>query len=214
MDGLPGGSDGKESACNAGDVCPIPGLGRSPGGGHGNLLQYSWASLVAQVVRNLPAMQEIWVRSMGRKDLLGRGMGWRIATDRGAWKLQHMGLQRVGHDRSLLRHHKSLGSRCFYCFCVTGEEAGALRGYTTRSRSHSWTVVGVGSVPVRLAGTLAMPSVASCWPGTYRPVSGHQPQKGHLPVLGWTWHHLMSCLFLQREPPASLEGVKPSSMNL
>ena len=38
---LPGGSDGKESACNAGDLGLIPGLGRSPGGGHGNPLQYS-----------------------------------------------------------------------------------------------------------------------------------------------------------------------------
>ena len=35
------GSDGKESACDRGDLCSIPGLGRSPGGGHGNLLQYS-----------------------------------------------------------------------------------------------------------------------------------------------------------------------------
>ena len=40
--GLPGGSDGKESACNAGDLGLIPGLGRSPGGGHGNSLQYSY----------------------------------------------------------------------------------------------------------------------------------------------------------------------------
>ena len=39
--GFPGGSDGKESACNAGDVGSIPGLGGSPGGGHGNLIQYS-----------------------------------------------------------------------------------------------------------------------------------------------------------------------------
>ena len=39
--GLPGGSDGKESACNAGDLCSIPGLGRSPGGGHDDPLQYS-----------------------------------------------------------------------------------------------------------------------------------------------------------------------------
>ena len=39
--GFPGGSDGKESACNAGDLGSIPGLGRSPGGGHGNPLQYS-----------------------------------------------------------------------------------------------------------------------------------------------------------------------------
>ena len=39
--GFPGGSDSKESACNAGDLGSIPGLGRSPGGGHGNPLQYS-----------------------------------------------------------------------------------------------------------------------------------------------------------------------------
>ena len=40
--GFPGGSDGKESACNAGDLGLIPGLGRSPGEGNGNLLQYSF----------------------------------------------------------------------------------------------------------------------------------------------------------------------------
>ena len=39
--GFPGGSDGKESACNSGDLGSIPGLGRSLGGGHGNPLQYS-----------------------------------------------------------------------------------------------------------------------------------------------------------------------------
>ena len=39
--GFPGGSDGKESACYEGDLGSIPGLGRSPGGGHGNPLQYS-----------------------------------------------------------------------------------------------------------------------------------------------------------------------------
>ena len=39
--GFPGGSDGKETDCNVGDVGSIPGLGRSPRGGHGNLLQYS-----------------------------------------------------------------------------------------------------------------------------------------------------------------------------
>ena len=39
--GFPGGSDAKESACNEGDLNSIPGLGRSPEGGHGNPLQYS-----------------------------------------------------------------------------------------------------------------------------------------------------------------------------
>ena len=51
-------SVGKESACNAGDPSSIPGSGRSPGEGIGYLLQYSWASLVAQLVKNLPAMQK------------------------------------------------------------------------------------------------------------------------------------------------------------
>ena len=59
--GLPGGSDGQESACNAGDLGSIPGLVRSPGGGHGNPLQYSWASLVAWRVKNPPAMWETQV---------------------------------------------------------------------------------------------------------------------------------------------------------
>ena len=46
-----GGSDGKESACSVGDLGLIPGLGRSPGREHGNPPQYSWASLVAQLVK-------------------------------------------------------------------------------------------------------------------------------------------------------------------
>ena len=57
----PDNSVGKESTCNAGDPGSIPGLGRSPGEGIGYPLQYSWASLVAQLVKNLPAMQETWV---------------------------------------------------------------------------------------------------------------------------------------------------------
>ena len=56
--GSPGSSVGKESACNAGDPGLIPGSGRSPGEGIGYPLQYSWASLVTQVVKNLPAMWE------------------------------------------------------------------------------------------------------------------------------------------------------------
>ena len=53
--GFPGGSAGKESACNAGDLGLIPGLGRSPGEGIGYSLQCSWASTVSQLVKNLPA---------------------------------------------------------------------------------------------------------------------------------------------------------------
>ena len=59
--GFSGGSDGKESARNAGDLGLIPGLGRSPGEGIGYPLQYSWASLVAQMVKNLLTMRETWV---------------------------------------------------------------------------------------------------------------------------------------------------------
>ena len=54
-------SVGKEFACNAGDSSLIPGLGRSAGEGIGYPLQYSWASLVAQLVKNPPVMQETWV---------------------------------------------------------------------------------------------------------------------------------------------------------
>ena len=58
--GFPGSSVGKESACNAGDPGSIPGSGRSPGEGMGYPLQCSWASLVAQLVKNLPAVHETW----------------------------------------------------------------------------------------------------------------------------------------------------------
>ena len=59
--GFPDSSVGKESACNAGDPSSIPGLGKSTGEVIDYPLQYSWASLVAQLVKNLPAMWETWV---------------------------------------------------------------------------------------------------------------------------------------------------------
>ena len=59
--GFPDSSVSKESTCNAGDSSSIPGSGRSPGEGVGYPLRYSWASLVAQLVKNPPAMQETWV---------------------------------------------------------------------------------------------------------------------------------------------------------
>ena len=83
--GFPGSSAGKESACNAGDSGSIPGLGRSLVEGKGYPFQHSWVSLVAQTVKNLPAMQETWVRSLGWEDLLEKGkathssiLAWRI----------------------------------------------------------------------------------------------------------------------------------------
>ena len=81
---FPGGSTGKESTRNAGDPGLIPGSGRYTGEGIGYPLQYSWASLVAQLVKNLPAMQ-IWVQSPGWVDPLDKGkathssiLAWRI----------------------------------------------------------------------------------------------------------------------------------------
>ena len=59
--GFPDSLVGKESACNAGDPGLIPGSGRSPGEGRGYPLQYSLASLGAQLVKNPPAMWENWV---------------------------------------------------------------------------------------------------------------------------------------------------------
>ena len=71
--GFPDSSVGKESTCNAGDPSSISGLGRSAGEGIGYPFQYSWAALVAQLVKNLPAMQETPVRFLGQEDLLEKG---------------------------------------------------------------------------------------------------------------------------------------------
>ena len=89
--GFPDRSAGKETTCNAGDPGLIPGSGHSPREEIGYPSLYSWASLVAHMVKNLPAMQETWVRSLGQKDPLEEGMAtsysilaWRIPVDRGA----------------------------------------------------------------------------------------------------------------------------------
>ena len=89
--GCPDSSVGEEFTCNAGDPGLIPGSGRAPGEGIGYPLQYSWASLVAQLVKNLPAMWETWfdpdeikvknwpamwetwVQSLGWEDCLEKG---------------------------------------------------------------------------------------------------------------------------------------------
>jgi len=57
-------SVGKESTCNAKDTSSIPGLERSVGEGIGYPLQFSWASLVGQLVKNLPTMWETWAQSL------------------------------------------------------------------------------------------------------------------------------------------------------
>ena len=99
--GFPSSSAGKKSACNAGDPSSTPGSRRSPGEGIGYPLQYSWASLVVQTVKNLLAMQETWVQSMHWEDLLEEGMAthssilaWGILMDRGAWQATVHGIAR------------------------------------------------------------------------------------------------------------------------
>ena len=74
---FPDSSFGKESAWNARDPGSIPRLARSAGEGIGCPLQYSWASLVAQLVKNLPAMWETWVRFLGWEDPLEKGTATR-----------------------------------------------------------------------------------------------------------------------------------------
>ena len=71
--GFLGSSAGKESSCNAGDPSLIPGLGSSPGERIGCPLEYSGASLVAQLVRSLPPTGETWVLSLGWEDPLEKG---------------------------------------------------------------------------------------------------------------------------------------------
>ena len=71
--GFPYSPVGKESVCNAGDHGLIPGSGRCAGEGKGYQLQYSWASLEDQLVKNLPAVQETWVLSLCREDPLKKG---------------------------------------------------------------------------------------------------------------------------------------------
>ena len=98
--GIPWCSAGKESVYNARDAGSIPGSERSTGEGIGYPLQYSWVSLVAQLVKNPPAMWETWVLSLCWEDTLEKATG--------EYPLQYsglknsidysIGLQRVGHN--------------------------------------------------------------------------------------------------------------------
>ena len=94
-----------QKPCNAGDPGLTPELGRSAREGIGYPFQYSWASLVAQMVKNLPAMNLGSIPELGRSP--GEENGYPLQysclenfMDRGAWwaSIQSMGSQRVGHD--------------------------------------------------------------------------------------------------------------------
>ena len=94
---------GKESTWNAGDPGSIPESGRSTGEGIGYPLQYSWASLVTQLVKNPPAMWETWFGSLGWEDPLEKGKATHY--DILAWRIQvtvlSTGLQRVDTTEQL-----------------------------------------------------------------------------------------------------------------
>ena len=100
--GFPDSSASKESACNAADPGLIPGSGRFPGEGIGYPRQYSWASLVAQKVKNLPAMWETLVRSLVWEDPLEKGMATHASIL--AWNIPRTkepgGLQSIGSQES------------------------------------------------------------------------------------------------------------------
>ena len=93
--GFPHSWGGKDSACHAGHPSSIPGWGRSPGEGIGYPLQYSLASLVDQVVKNLPAVQETSVQFLGWEDPLEKGKATHSSIL--AWRIP-LGSQRVRHD--------------------------------------------------------------------------------------------------------------------
>ena len=78
-------SAGNESTCKAGDPGSILGSERSTGEGIGYPLQCSWASLVAQLVKNLPAMWETWVPSLDQEDPLEKGKATHSSTL--AWRI-------------------------------------------------------------------------------------------------------------------------------
>ena len=99
--GFPSSSAGKECTCNAGNPSSIPGSGSSPGESIGYPLQYSWASLVAQTIKNLPARQETCVQSLGWEDPLEEGMAThssilarKISMDKEAWQATVHGVKK------------------------------------------------------------------------------------------------------------------------
>ena len=87
MKGFPDSSVGKESTCNAGDPSSIPESGRSAREGIGYPLQYSWASLGAQLVKNPPAIKEAWAQSLGGEDPLEKEMATQSSIF--AWEELH-----------------------------------------------------------------------------------------------------------------------------
>ena len=98
---FPVSSVGKEYTCNAGDPGLIPGLERFAGEGIGYPLQYSWASLVAHLVKNLSAMRETWVQSLGWEDPLEKGKA--VHSSILAWRIPWTVVHGIAKDQIQLR---------------------------------------------------------------------------------------------------------------
>ena len=135
LGGFPYSSVSKDSTCNAGDPGSIPGSGRFAREGIGYPLQYSWASLVVQLVKNQPAMQETPGISPGegKKRMATHSsiLAWRIPWTEETGGLQFMGLQRVRNDLATnlisecnsplsykITYSQDLGSRKQASFCL------------------------------------------------------------------------------------------------
>ena len=140
----------KNPPAKTGGLCLIPWSGSSPGEGNGKPFRYSWASLVAQLVKNPPAMRETWVQSLGQEDPLEEGMathasilGWRIPMDRGTWRATVHGVakesdtterlknkpQRSKISKPPLLHPLPVGSRRLFCLWVCVSWMCCFRSY-------------------------------------------------------------------------------------
>ena len=109
---------------NTGDLGLIPRSGRSPRERVGYPLQYSWVSLVAQAVKNSPAVQETWVQSLGWEEPLEKGtathssiLAWRSPWTEEPGRLQSRGSQRVRHDWAAFNIY--FFQYIFICWVVT-----------------------------------------------------------------------------------------------
>ena len=145
--GFPSSSAGKESTRNAGDSGSIPGLGRSSGEGIGYPLQYFWSSLVAQTVKNLPAMWETWVHSLGWEEPLEESvathssiLAQRVPMDREAWQAIVHGVAKswTRTERPSTAQHRRRRGKGPTCNAGDSKDVGLIPG---SGRSRQFTPV-------------------------------------------------------------------------